>query len=249
MPRPKTNLRLGTAAKELCIHKKLQRPAPPNSQQLHSLNEKLILWLKSLKIQQRALARYNFIWINKEAMKKNLLILGALVFTAISCTTNKYTVFTESLKKEYRWSDRELTSLQFYVSQPIVLYKVVRDGESNIVDGKVVVRDGEKIDQIVIKKGTPGILVYNPRYDRFGVSFESTGQDKYLMFGPAADRNGAYMLLAKEWKDGYGLVTYGDEVYRTNSGSAFASLLIQMDKLNKTSYRTTEAAGREVSKN
>ena len=182
-------------------------------------------------------------------MKKTLFIIGMTLVLLSSCTTPKYTVFTEELKREHRWSDRELSSIQFYLSRDIILYKVSKQGESAIVDGKVVIRDGEEIDRIVIRHGTPGTLVYNPVYDRFGVSFEATGKDKFLMFGPSQDSNGQYKLLAKEWNKGYGLVTYGDEVYRTNSGSAYAALMIEMDKLKKTTYRTKEAQGREVSKN
>ena len=172
-----------------------------------------------------------------------------LVLFFCSCTTPKYTVFSEDLKKENRWSDRQLGSIQYYVSKDIVLFRANTMGESEIVNGKVVMKKGEKVQKIVIKRGTPGQLVYNPKYDRFGVSFDQDSKDNFLMFGPNQNDRGEYMLLAKEWQDGYGLITYGDQEYRTSSASAYAALMIELDKTRKIETKTTEVGGRSVSKN
>lgn len=169
-----------------------------------------------------------------------------LIFIFASCTTTKYTPFTEELKKDQRWSDKDLQKIQFYVSQDIVLFRKHSSGESDIVNGKIVMKDGQKIEEVVIRRGTPGQLVYNPKHDRFGISFEEKGEENFLMFGPKTEGRGPYMLLAKEWGDNNGLITYGEKTYRTRAGSAYASLMVELEKIRRVEIDRKEARGRSI---
>ncbi|HPN68432.1 MAG TPA: hypothetical protein PLZ32_02910 [Saprospiraceae bacterium] len=169
-----------------------------------------------------------------------------IVLFAASCSSTRYTPFTEELKKEQRWSDRDLEKIQFYVSQDILLYRTQTSGESNIVDGKVVMTGGEKVETVVIRRGTPGQLVYNPIHDRFGISFEEKNDQTFLMFGPKSTGKGPYMLLAKEWGDKNGLITYGNKTYKTKSASAYASLMVELEKINKVQVDQKIASGRSI---
>ena len=164
----------------------------------------------------------------------------------VSCSSSNLRPFTEELRKDQRWSDNQLQKIQFYVSKDVYLYRRHNNGESSIVDGKIVMKDGEKIEEVVIKRGTPGTLVYNPKFDRFGISFEKNGEEKFLMFGPQNGGKGTYMLLGKEWDNREGKVTYGDKVYRTNSSSAYAMLMVELEKVRKVEVKRKEAEGRTV---
>ena len=129
-------------------------------------------------------------------MKVLTVALLALI-TFSTCGKNlKY--FTEDLYDEYRWSDQELKSIQFYVSQDIVLYRGDNEDGTRIRDGKIVVESDRKVEEVIIKSGTPGVFVMSPKEDRFAISF-ATGNDEFLMFGPNAKASGRFVLLAKEW--------------------------------------------------
>ena len=84
----------------------------------------------------------------------NLVLLSMLgVFLFSSCGP-KLTPFTQQLYDENNWSDDELKRIQFYTSDDIILFRELSRGESEIVSGEIKIRNGRKIDEVVIKKGT-----------------------------------------------------------------------------------------------
>ncbi len=177
---------------------------------------------------------------------RNLLFI-AVAFSSIMLTScsKKLTYFSEKLQRDFDWSEQELQRIQFYVSQDIQLYRVKSDGGSVIEGGQIKIKDQTVVDEVLIKRGTPGILVFSPNEKRFAVSFDSDS-DKYLMFGPSDKNGGRYSLLAKEWKRRGGIITYGGEKYRTNSNSAYASLMVDIKKANNSTKRSETAGGRKV---
>ncbi|MBK8389744.1 MAG: hypothetical protein IPL23_10910 [Saprospiraceae bacterium] len=78
---------------------------------------------------------------------------------------------TEELKKEQRWSDRDLQDSILRFTRHRTLPHA-DFGESNIVDGKVVMTGVKKSGNGGHQKRYSGQLVYNPIHDRFGISFE-----------------------------------------------------------------------------
>ena len=112
--------------------------------------------------------------------------------------------------------------------------------------GKVRVMDGKKVDQIIIRKGTPGVLLFVPKEDRFAISFDETGADKYLMFGPNKKLNGHYALLASDWDKRTGTISYGGETYYTRSNSGLARLLIDLKAVRQIERKSRVAKGRTV---
>ncbi len=179
-------------------------------------------------------------------MTRQLLFLGALVTIFLSSCSPRLTPFTQRLYSENGWSERDLQAIQFYLSDDIVLTRQVRDGESSIRDGKVKVVAGKEIEELRFPKGTPGVLLFEPKNNRFAISFEEGGDERYLMFGPNRNRGGKYMLLAADWDKNYGTVTYDGQLYRTNSESAFAALLIDLKAIRKVSVKSKTAKGRTV---
>ena len=66
------------------------------------------------------------------------------------------------------------------------------------------------------------------------------------MFGPNSKHNGNYALLGKEWNKESGVVSYKGKSYRTSYESAYATLLVDLKKAKKVSYRQTTVGGRVV---
>ena len=180
---------------------------------------------------------------------KNLKLLLFLFIglTFMTSCSDKLTPFTERLYQEQGWSDSELKKIQFYTSEDITLFRELSQGDSKIVSGEIKIRNGRKVDEVKIKKGTPGIFLFKPKEDKFAISFESDGDDKFLIFGASERRGGRYQLLAKDWKRrGYGKVTYAGSEYRINSESAYASLLVDLDRKRSTKVKSRTARGRTV---
>ena len=168
----------------------------------------------------------------------------ALVGLLSSCSPS-LNYYTESMHDDYRLSEAELQSVQFYLSNDIVLYRDLGVNESKIKEGKIKIVDGRKVEEIIFPKETPGVLMFSPKQDRFAISFEE-GEDSFLMFGPNKKAGGKFVLLAKEWDRRVGKVTYKGKTYKTNSQSAMAALLVDVDKARKVSRKTKKVKGRKV---
>ncbi|MEM9918497.1 MAG: hypothetical protein AAF990_10400 [Bacteroidota bacterium] len=179
---------------------------------------------------------------------KQLTYLAALcvAILSFSACSPKLTPFTQRLQNEQRWGDEDLKSIQFYLSDDIVLRRKARAGDSKIVSGEIKIVNGEKVEEIVIPKGTPGILLFRPKANRFAVSFESGSDERFLMFGPNPRSNNRYALLASDWKRRGGEVTYDGRKYYTPSSSAYASLMVDLKRVKKVSVKSRRAKGRTI---
>ncbi len=171
-----------------------------------------------------------------------LFTLAALMF---NCSP-RLSPFTQDLQEENSWSEEDLSRIQFYVSKDIRLYRDHKSGESKIEDGKVRMINGRKVEEIIITRGTPGVLVLNPKSDRIAVSFEDGNDQRYLMFGPNPKAGDRYVLLAKEWKKSGGTISYDGRSYFTDKESAYSALMIDLKKIRKTKVKTRIAKGRKL---
>jgi len=167
------------------------------------------------------------------------------VFLLTSCGP-KLSPFTQNLYDEQQWSDEELKRIQFYTSEDIVLYRQLTKGESEIISGEIKIRNGKKVDEVMIKEGTPGVLLFRPKENKFAISFESGNDDRFLVFGATKKRGGQYRLQAKDWGRRVGKVTYEGKIYTTSSDSAYASLLVDLKRIKNTEVRSRVAKGRKV---
>lgn len=168
------------------------------------------------------------------------------VLVLLSSCGAKLTPFTQQLYEEQEWSDAELKRIQFYTSEDIVLIRELTKGDSEIVSGEIKIRNGKKVDEVVIKKGTPGVLLFRPKEDKFAISFEAEKDERFLVFGASKKRRGQYRLQAKDWNRNYGKVKYEGKIYRTNSQSAYATLLVDLKRVRKTDVRSRVAKGRTI---
>lgn len=171
-------------------------------------------------------------------------VFAVMCMITFSSCSKKLSYFTDNLYEDYSWSEEDLKQIQFYLSSDIVLFREATSDDVRISEGKIKIRDGRKVEEIVFKKGTPGLLIFSPKQNRFAVSFEDN--DKYLMFGPNEKAGGRFVLLAKDWKKRTGQVTYGGETFYTSSASAFASLLVDLDSVGRTKYQVKKVKGRTI---
>ena len=171
-----------------------------------------------------------------------IAIMSAMV---ISSCSPKLFPFTDNVYSEFDASDRRLSKVQFYLSGDIVLYRDFGGKRTSVENGTIKIVDGRKVEEVIFKKGTPGVFVFSPKRNRVAISFEA-GDDKYLMFGPNQKAGGRFVLLAKEWKRNRGKVTYAGETWNTTSESAYSNLLVDLDKARNTKYKKTTVSGRKV---
>jgi hypothetical protein len=153
--------------------------------------------------------------------------------------------FTDDIYDEFGNSREKLSKIQFYLSNDIVLWRDYGGKKSSINNGKIRIVDGRKIEEIVFKKGTPGVFVFSPKQDRIAISFEE-GEGKYLMFGPNEKVGGRFVLLAKEWNQKRGKVTYDNETWNTTDASAYANLLVDLEKARNTKVSKKTVKGRKI---
>lgn len=173
-----------------------------------------------------------------------LTSLGLMMVLLSSCSP-KLLPFTQSMYDRYTWNENDLKKIQFYLSKDVTLRSTSANGQSTIRDGKIEDAVSKNIEKVVIPAKTPGVLVYLPKSNRFGISFESEGGE-YLMFGPNPKSGGKYVLLAKSWKNRQGKITYGEQMYTADLGASFAHLLVNIKKVNKVGIKESVAGGRKV---
>lgn len=179
-------------------------------------------------------------------MQYSKIFLSSLIFAVIlsSCSPTLHP-FTASIYDEFGESDKKLSRIQFYLSNDILLYRDLGETQSKVVDGKIKIVDGRKIEEVRFKKGTPGVFVFSPKKDRIAVSFEE-GDGKYLMFGPNKKVGGRFVLLAKEWNKRRGKVTYANKTWYTTDASAYANLMVDLDKARRTKVSKKTVKGRKI---
>ena len=179
-------------------------------------------------------------------MKPNHLFLLLLsgIFS-YSCSP-RLTPLDQRLIDKNNWGPAELQRIQFYLSQDIVLRRQAESAQTSIKNGKIKYVNGEKIEEVIFERGTPGVVLFSPKENRLAVSFEQEGKDAFLMFGPNPKFDNRYVLLGKEWDRHSGIVTYNGKEYTTTSGSAFSGLLINLKQSRVVEKNTRVPAGRKL---
>ena len=169
----------------------------------------------------------------------------ALLTILASCGTN-LRPFTQELYDEYGWTEDELRRIQFYVSRDVVLTRQLTTGSTQIVSGEIKIVDGREVEEIIIPAGTPGVFLFSPKSNRLAVSFDDGSDERFLMFGPNPNANNRFVLLASEWDRNSGKVTYEGQSYWVESSVAYASLMVDLRKIQKTKVKSHTASGRKV---
>lgn len=172
---------------------------------------------------------------------QTLLLQATLLFVLTSCTVT--VPYTAELQRQYALGTAQLKRLQFYLSDPIVLYRISDDAQAHTRDGALFVKRDQLTEEVIIRPGTPGVVI-GFQEDVLLVSFE-TGDDRYLVFGNRSG-NGPYQLLAEEWTRGHGKLQYNGAVYFAKPGSGRAQLEVEMRKLRSMGKATRVVEGRRI---
>lgn len=164
----------------------------------------------------------------------------------ISSCSPQLSPFTQKMYEDNKWTDNDLRQIQFYLSQDIVLRRKVSDGETNIINGKIRSINGEKVEEIIFRRGTPCIYMFSPKSNRFAIGFEHADPSKYLIFGPNPKYKNRYSLFGKEWDRHSGTITYDGSSWYTTSESSFACLLVDIKRMNSLERKTQVVKGARI---
>lgn len=178
--------------------------------------------------------------------KHNLILFLGLIITTSACGPT-LRPFTKSLYEERNWSDADLKRVQFYLSEDIVMRRQLSGSSFEVLSGEIKIVDGRKVEEVVIRKGTPGAFLFSPKTNRFAIGFEES-DSRFLVFGPSPKAGGKFVLLASDWNRYEGEVTYEGQKYNVSSRSAYASLMVDLKKIRKTTVSSRTAKGRKVSR-
>ncbi len=179
-------------------------------------------------------------------MKKTVFVFSLFVVLAALSGCARYTPFTQRLYEEYRWTEPELKRIQFYLSSDIVLRRELGNSNVSISSGTIRVRDGRRVEEIVIRQGTPGVFLFSPKADRMAISFEDGKNNRFLMFGPNPRQGNRYALLGAEWDRQGGAVTYDGQQYQVDANGAFSHLLVNLKRARNVEVNSRVAGGRRV---
>lgn len=177
-------------------------------------------------------------------MKYFLIALG-LLFWGAGCSPT-LSPFTEKMYTNQNWTKEDLSKIQFYVDEPIVLYRRVSDASTEIIQGKVRIEQGQKIEEIIIPRGTPGVYLFSPKGEHMAIGFDAEHSDRYLIFGPNPKARGTYTLLGRDWGKQEGTVTYGGAAYQTRAQAGFTALMIDVKRAGSTQVSRSTVKGRKL---
>lgn len=170
-----------------------------------------------------------------------------LIIAVVSLSSCKTLIpFTEDLKTGNNWTDNDLKQIQYYNSEPIVLNRQLKSNETGIVSGKIKMVDGKEVEEIIIRKGTPGIISALPDDNRMAISFEIS-DDHYLTFGIDKQRGGRYYLRLKDYeKNKFALVSYFGKTYNIAPLALNAYLQVNLKNIKKEQLSLRVAKGRKL---
>lgn len=169
-----------------------------------------------------------------------------------SCVGNRM-YLTVSTKKKLEQADIDLTKIQFYNSETIVLARQINKEEVDVTQGKVKFKNGRYVQEIIIPAGTPGVCeVFDVKSLR--ISFED-GEGSTVPFlverrgGVISDGSG-FKLGAREWKKTsngrkVGKLDYQKEMFTIVKG-ANSRLLLDKTVMTKEDRDTRIAKGRKI---
>ncbi|NNF02010.1 MAG: hypothetical protein HKN22_04950 [Bacteroidia bacterium] len=177
----------------------------------------------------------------------NYLLLIILLFVVSACSPK--IPFTQDVRQTYKLNEEELKSIQFYVSEDIILRKGDKESPAKLMDeGTLKIKKSKTMKEIVIKAGTPCVVDQVVSGEKVTVKFED-GVNKYLVFANISNSRGFYSLQAQTWtQSGIGRINYGDQYYWVNKNGKNAILLFKMKKLEEHRKDQKVVSGKKVGK-
>jgi hypothetical protein len=154
--------------------------------------------------------------------------------------------FTMAVQEKYQLTDTDIKKIQFYTSEDIILYKGESNSKTETSGGEVVITSNKQEEKIIIKKGTPCVVVKIEGKDKLYLAFDS-GDGKMLLFS-GRTANEPFKFTVNEWVNNRGKITYDGKTYYASSISGGTYLQFKLKKLDKNKRQETIVKGRKIDK-
>ena len=167
------------------------------------------------------------------------VLLCIVMLGSTGCSTIP---FSHSLRVQQNLTDQELKNLQYYISRTIKLSRSMSSEEREVTSGhKLLLKDGQYIEEVVIKKKTPGIAEgVGP--DWLAISFEPGSS---LVFQEQRYESGRISYY--EIKDDHKRkLEFDGKTYDISSDDSYAYLLIGRESLSKAIKERRVLPGRRL---
>lgn len=141
---------------------------------------------------------------------------------------------------------RSPEQLQYFVSERLVLQRAVTSRDGAVAQGRIKVRRGRFVEQVVVPRKTPGVAV-DWGDDWVAVSFEA---DSAIVFGldderGAIDSDVYHLRTRRDPQGGPSTVSMRGEQYEVRHGH-HARLMVRRDSRTKRSRRRRVMRGRTL---
>lgn len=176
---------------------------------------------------------------------RSVILAAAVLLLAAACSPS-LTTLTSSVRERNAWTEDELSRIQFYLSDDIVLTRERKSGSTAIVQGQVRVKDGRRIEELVFERGTPGVVLSQTAEGQLAIGFDERRDDRFLKFGPNPNRGGEYMLLGKANGRYSTQVMYDGKVWDVSNLSANVRLLFNMKRSGSVNRESSSVGGRRL---
>ncbi len=181
---------------------------------------------------------------------KAVTVFGAAFLLFFTACAPELVPFSQKIMDEAKISDSDLKRVQFYLSEDVVLGRQITEGSGGVESGgRLRIERGKRIEEVVIRRGTPGVLLFKPdgKPNHFAIGFDDKSDKRFLMFGPNPKQGGQFVLLATRWEGKNGEIRYDDRTFFVQGdAAAFARLMVDLRKINKTEISSSRAKGRRV---
>jgi hypothetical protein len=145
----------------------------------------------------------------------------ALVVLGAGCV---HPAWTNEIREQYGLSDDEVRHVQFFASGTIRLRREEPEQDRKVVQNALVIADRLRVDDVIVKRGTPGIAV-RLEGDHILVSFSRAHPERALWFSRKKDGDGRFYLshlalgateqpFEERYSSGF-TVSYAGRAYRT----------------------------------
>ena len=132
--------------------------------------------------------------------------------------------------------------LQYYTTHYITLRRTLESGDPTVVRGQLIREEGRTIDEVVVRKGTPGVVVRILDSAHLQVSSEE-GTD-ITFAGYTSGQN--YCLTGRNWSGGDADVDFQRLTYRAVDKSGSACLEIDEESLSELEKQRRVLRGRRI---
>lgn len=140
---------------------------------------------------------------NQKFLSSRFVLLALVAILSFSSCLPKI-VFLEKHRAELEEAQVPLKLVQFYNDKEIILRRRAINSDYKESGGRIIEIDGEQIQEIKIKRGTP-CLITGSKGGLYTVRFEN-GEGKTLRF--YRNSKGAFQIDADKWKNRKGEITY-----------------------------------------